>query len=386
MDSIRLIAFYLPQFHPIPENDNWWGKGFTEWVNVAKARPLFKKHYQPHIPADLGFYDLRMPEIRKEQAEMAKQAGIEGFCYWHYWFGNGKRLLELPFNEVLRMGEPDYPFCLCWANHTWSNKTWQKTGRSTSSCILMKQEYLGDEDYTAHFYALLPAFKDPRYMTVDGCPIFMVYDPDALPDMKHFIELWRSLAVKNGLKGIHFVGRTNNASYTEVGQRGTHNYALPRTDNASVFYQAIRDYGFDAVNSVGRMRAEIMCKGVVNHVVKRILSKYLKIDILDTFSQEKINKHLITTEDYAEDVYPTIFPNWDRSPRAGKRATIYTDSTPQAFKNILEKAIESTNNKQSQHKIVFIQAWNEWGEGNHLEPDLKYGTGYLDVIRDLIHF
>lgn len=157
--EVRVIAFYLPQFHPTPENDLWWGKGFTEWTNVGKARPLFRGHYQPKVPADLGYYDLRVPETRKAQAEMAREYGIEGFCYWHYWFGNGRELLDFPFKEVLKSGEPDFPFCLGWANHSWEDKQFNKEGNSK---ILMEQQYPGDTDYTEHFYSLLPAFKDPR--------------------------------------------------------------------------------------------------------------------------------------------------------------------------------------------------------------------------------
>lgn len=169
----RIIALYLPQYHPIPENDEWWGKGFTEWTNVAKAKPLFYGHYQPHIPADLGFYDLRLPEVREQQAQLAREAGIEGFCYYHYWFGNGKQLLERPFNEVLQSGKPDFPFCLCWANHDWTNKTWIKEKSTKRDSMIMKMEY-SFEDHIAHFHALLPAFKDKRYIKVDGKPIFAV--------------------------------------------------------------------------------------------------------------------------------------------------------------------------------------------------------------------
>jgi len=190
----RLIAFYLPQFHPIPENDQWWGPGFTEWTDVAKAKPLFPGHYQPHIPADLGFYDLRVPETRAAQAELARKAGIEGFCYWHYYFA-GKRLLERPFNEVLASGEPDFPFCLGWANHKW-------VGRQG---LLIDQTYPGPADHEAHFYSVLPAFHDRRYIRVKNKPLFLIFYPKGLPDAKAFIDQWQNLAVKNGLEGIHFV-------------------------------------------------------------------------------------------------------------------------------------------------------------------------------------
>ena len=191
----RVIAFYLPQFHPIPENDKWWGKGFTEWTNVAKAKPLFKGHYQPRVPADLGFYDLRLPEIREQQAQMAREAGIEGFCYWHYWFSHDKKLLERPFQEVLESGKADFPFCLGWANHSWTNKSWEAGTRKQEEMTLMQMVYNEDE-YRQHFYDVLPAFKDPRYITVDDKPLFLVWSPVDIPSANTFIELWQ----KNSLR------------------------------------------------------------------------------------------------------------------------------------------------------------------------------------------
>src|SRR5664280_2947039 len=197
----KIIAYYLPQFHPIPENDLWWGKGFTEWTNVGKAKPLYNGHYQPRIPADLGYYDLRVPEVREAQSELAKLYGIEGFCYWHYWFGHGKRLLERPFNEVLKSGKPDFPFCLSWANETWKGFSHGLKNRN----ILIEQLYTGKDDYEAHFYEVLPALKDKRYMSIDGKPVFMIYMPHQLPDPRSFIDLWQNLSVKNGLDGMFFI-------------------------------------------------------------------------------------------------------------------------------------------------------------------------------------
>src|SRR5215468_6799987 len=196
----RLIAFYLPQFHPIPENDEWWGPGFTEWTNVAKAVPMFRGHYQPHIPADLGFYDLRVPETREAQAAMARHFGIEGFCYYHYWFA-GRRILERPFNEVLKSGAPDFPFCLCWANQTWTGIWYGSPNR-----VLIEQTYPGRTDHEAHFRELLPAFTDPRYMCVDGRPIFLIWRPRELPNPAAVLSFWRSLAVRAGLRGLYVCG------------------------------------------------------------------------------------------------------------------------------------------------------------------------------------
>ena len=197
---MRAIAYYLPQYHPIPENDQWWGEDFTEWTNVRKARPLYRGHYQPNVPGDLGYYDLRDKEVRKAQADLAATHGISGFCYWHYWFA-GQRLLERPFNEVLVSGEPDFPFCLGWANESWTG-VWHGNPDMT----LVEQVYPGRADEEKHFRQVEKAFRDPRYITIDGKPVFYIYKPHQIPHCQQFVELWQSLAIKSGLKGVYFIG------------------------------------------------------------------------------------------------------------------------------------------------------------------------------------
>lgn len=380
----RIIAFYLPQFHPIPENDKWWGKGFTEWRNVGLAKPLFKGHYQPKVPSDLGYYDLRIPEIREQQAALAQEAGIEGFCYWHYWFGNGKELLERPFKEVLESGKPDFPFCLGWANHSWSNKTWT-VGRKFSDTMLMEQEYPGEEDYKNHFFSYLKAFKDKRYITVDGKPLFLVFDPLAIKDANLFINTWNKLAKENGLEGFHFVGLTSNFSMKQ--KIGNHSkYSLSRQEiQPSKFYKQVLDLGFDAVNSRGVTLAEMKTKGFISYYFEKFLKIYLKINIIAKFNYKNIIKYLFVEEDKWENVYPTIIPNWDRSPRSGKRAEIWYNTTPDLFYQHIKKALEIISNKEEEHKILFLQSWNEWGEGNYVEPDCKYGHGYLESIKKALN-
>ena len=380
----RIIAFYLPQFHPIPENDKWWGKGFTEWRNVGLAKPLFKGHYQPKVPSDLGYYDLRMPEIREQQAELAKEAGIEGFCYWHYWFGDGKELLERPFKEVLESGKPDFPFCLGWANHSWSNKTWT-VGKKFSDTMLMEQKYPGIEDYKNHFFSYLKAFKDKRYITVDGKPLFLIFAPLDIKDINLFINTWNDLAKENGLKGFHFVGLTSNFSMKQ--KIGNHSkYSLSKQDiQPSRFYQQIFDLGFDAVNSRGITLAEMKAKGFIRYYIEKFLKIYLKVNVITKFDYKDIIKHLFVEEDKWEHVYPTIVPNWDRSPRSGKRAEIWYNTTPELFYQHIKKALEIISCKEDEHKILFLQSWNEWGEGNYVEPDCKYGHGYLESIKKALN-
>ncbi len=381
----RVIALYLPQFHPMELNDKWWGKGFTEWTNVAKAKPLFRGHYQPKIPADLGFYDLRLPEVREAQAAMAKEAGIEGFCYWHYWLGKGKTLLDRPFREVLESGSPDFPFCLGWANHSWTNNLWSKAHAFQQSKTMLEQTYI-KEEYTDHFYDVLPAFKDSRYITVDGRPIFLIYAPLAIPDVKFFISKWQELALKNGLQGIHFVGITHNLQSVkqEPGQKNKLYYAKT-TEPAALRYKQVLDLGFDAINSRGQYRAELIETGHIKKYYITILRRLFNIHILNVFDYRRIIKNLFVEEDKWENVYPTVLPNWDRSPRSGKAACIYHNSTPEAFRQHFKEALKLVEHKKEEHRILFLMSWNEWGEGNYVEPDLKYGHAYLDVIKEELY-
>jgi hypothetical protein len=360
MNKIRPIAFYLPQYHPIPENDRWWGKGFTEWTNVTKAKPLFKGHKQPHYPADLGYYDLRVPEIREQQAELARKAGIEGFCYWHYWFGNGKRLLERPFNEVLQTGKPDFPFCLGWANESWSG-IWH----GAKDKVLINQEYPGVKDYEDHFNALLPAFLDKRYIRVDNKPLFLIYNPTELPDMNKFCELFNTLALKNNLNGIHFVA--NNIKNNNIDW------------NPEMF-------GFDAYttsshNGIIHQRGSQVSKNIIkNKFLRRLHSKSSMP--LYTYKYEEALNYFLYENKLKIDSYPTIIAGWDNSPRCGINALILTDFTPELFRIHLKQVfplVEKTINK-----VVFVKSWNEWAEGNYLEPESEYGTQFLDIFRDEI--
>lgn len=355
------MAFYLPQFHPIPENDQWWGKGFTEWTNVGKARPLFRKHYQPRVPADLGYYDLRLPEVREQQAQMAKEAGIEGFVYWHYWFGNGKTLLERPFQEVLTSGEPDFPFCLGWANHSWENKTWDSACQYQQRQVLIEQLYLGESDYKEHFFYVRKAFNDKRYVKIDDKPVFYIYAPKLVPDMENFISIWRRLAIESGLKGVYFIGQAHR-------------------DNEC---KELLNKGFDGVSRSGVFDVYDNLSGkYVNKLLWHLREKTRFIP-LQKYDYRKIVEGLIKPQyDNIENIYPTILPNFDHSPRSGRRGVILVNSTPALFKKLLHKAIETTMSKESEHRIIFLRSWNEWAEGNYVEPDLRYGLGYLEAIKD----
>lgn len=356
MYLMKIIAFYLPQYHPTPHNNEWWGEGFTEWTNVAKAKPLYPGHYQPKIPADLGFYDLRLPEVREKQVELAREAGVDGFCYYHYWFGGGKEELELPFDEVVRLGKPDFPFCLCWANESWSKKFWNKEGAVTiQSKTLVKQVYLGEDDDRIHFYRLLSAFKDERYMRIDGKLVFMIYKPLEFENLPQTMNLWNKLAQEEGLGGFYFIGYTVN-----VGGELQH----------------LKELGIDAITSCRLNRNTI--KGVawfwrklisvVFHTPRRI-------------SYRKAIEEFKGLEEYADNVFPTLIPNWDHTPRSGINGDLLTHCTPSLFEQHAKNVFEQIKNKPDSKKIVFLKSWNEWGEGNYMEPDLKYGKGFIMALR-----
>lgn len=383
MSKARIIALYLPQFHPIPENDKWWGPGFTEWTNVAKARPLFKGHVQPKLPADLGFYDLRLPETREAQARLARKAGIEGFCYYHYWFG-GKQLLERPFNEVVASGKPDFPFCLCWANHSWSNKTWNRKSNLQANSMLMEQTYPGIEDDTAHFMSLLHAFKDPRYIRVDGKPVFFLYNPWEHTRVKEWIQTWRNLAQEHGLKGLYLVSMCDSTLTFRLNADGTRTRVLPDLESSAELFQSVLDMGFDAVNSFGRRRGEMLATGKYTDIIKTILRK-AGLPAGTTYDYAKTVKGFFAPEDRWENVFPTVMPNWDRSPRATSWDGIYVNATPKKFEEHISRALDLVRDKDPEHRIVILKSWNEWGEGNYVEPDQEFGHGWLDAIKKALN-
>lgn len=356
MSKPRIIAFYLPQFYPTPENDKWWGKGFTEWTNVGRAKPLFHGHYQPKVPADLGYYDLRVPEVRVQQADLAKAAEIEGFMYWHYWF-DGTKLLNMVFEEVVKSGSPNYPFSLCWANHSWYKKTWDPNNKDT---LLIEQTYSGRQDYINHFNYLLPAFKDKRYIKVDNKLLFGIYSPDTIPDIQLFFEIWNELAMYNGLNGFYFVAYEDRPSHQD---------------------KKLRKLGYDSY--IQDFYSDIGAENKYKHLFERACHKVLlKSNVTQTKSYDFYCKSFLKQFCIKNNVHPCILPNYDHSPRSHKKGLILTNSTPIKWGRLCSHVFEKCKNRKHEENFIFIKAWNEWGEGNYLEPDLKYGHGYLDNLKD----
>jgi lipopolysaccharide biosynthesis protein len=353
----RVIGLYLPQFHPIPENDRWWGPGFTEWTNVARARPLFPGHEQPRLPGELGFYDLRLPDTRAAQAELARAHGVEGFCYWHYWFA-GTRLLGRPFDEVLRSGEPDFPFCLGWANQTWSG-IWH----GAPDRVLIAQTYPGRADHEAHFRFLLRAFEDPRYITVAGAPLFLVFQPRELPDVRRVTDLWRELAVRVGLPGLHLVA---------VAQQEAAWDPTP--------------LGFDAIAVSNQTRIAGLPSAHYGAAVRkraRILGARLRGRPL-TYRYEDALRHFLVPEPAGVIRYPCVVPGWDNTPRSGVNGIVLSGATPELFARHVRAAAAQVAGHDAERRLVFVKSWNEWAEGNYLEPDQRWGRAFLEALRDTL--
>ena len=350
----RLIAFYLPQFHPIPENDAWWGKGFTEWHNTAKAKPLFPNHQVPNIPADLGFYDLRVSESREAQAEIAQQYGIEGFCYWHYWFGGGKRLLERPFNEVLRTGKPHFPFCLSWANHTWSG-IWH----GSPDRILIEQVYPGQNDFIAHFYSIINAFQDPRYLKIDGRNVFCIYRPTDLEEPKLFMDTWRELAVRENVPDFYFIAITD------------YPWKIPKDGyDACTTNPPVGMLPYQGISSINDKIEE--------DIYKSMTRKSKPLNLPQIYSYETFVRNAFPKVTKNAAFYPCVVPNWDNTPRSGAGGFVLHGTTPELYAKHLREAVEFVANRDPDQRVVFIKSWNEWAETNYLEPDLKWGRAYLE--------
>jgi hypothetical protein len=334
-NSPTTIAFYLPQFHPIPENDSWYGEGFTEWHNVVQSSPHFPGHYQPHLPKDFGFYDLRVPEIPLLQARAAKAHGIDAFCYYHYWF-EGQRPLRRPIDDVLDHNTPDMPFCLAWANENWS-RHWDASAHE----VLLRQRY-SPEDDEEHGRFLLRALSHPMYLRVDGRPVFFIYRIQALPDPNRTIARWREIWREGGIDDVHVVKIDTHGDFSDPAVFGLDASAQFIPHGTADVVERV----FPAGSSDG--------DAVVNYQ-----------DVADSY----------VAAEHPEWVrYECIVPDWDNSPRRGKgRSFIMHGSTPAKY----EEWLSAVYRRTPDNGLVLINAWNEWAEGAHLEPDLRHGDAYL---------
>ncbi|MGO8674049.1 MAG: glycoside hydrolase family 99-like domain-containing protein [Capsulimonadaceae bacterium] len=345
--AVKAIAFYLPQFHPIPENDTWWGRGFTEWTNVSKAVPQFVGHYQPHLPGELGFYDLRLVEVQERQVELARQHGIHGFCFHHYWFG-GKRLLERPVNQFLAARRIDFPFCLCWANENWSRR-WD----GSESEILIAQRH-SPEDDIAFLQDIERALLDERYIRVDGKPLLLVYDPSLLPEARATTDRWRE-----------YWSRLGHGDLYLVAARTFHNNAAPSA------------HGFDAGVEFPPHRTRLKA---LNPDIRFISPNYDG----QVFRYEDLARHYWSLKYPDFTMFRTVSPGWDNTARKPLTGYIFHGSTPAAYAKWLETAAQQTMQRLPEERLLFINAWNEWAEGAHLEPDRRFGYAYLQATAGVL--
>ncbi|NOR88309.1 MAG: glycosyltransferase, partial [Bacteroidales bacterium] len=353
-DKVRTLAFYLPQFHPIPENDLWWGKGFTEWTNVAEAKPAFPRHYQPHLPADLGFYDLRIPQIQEQQAELAQQYGIHGFCYYYYNF-NGKKLLDLPLNNMLKSEKPDFPFCLCWANENWTRR-WD--GRDEE--VLIKQEHTLESDEN-FIHDILPFLKDKRYIRVNNKLLLLIYRVEKIENPKSTAKKWREI-VKNELGEELYLCTVNNFT-KEIDPK---------------------EFGFDASIQFP-LDFNPSCKYDSSEIEKKYSIESGKLKDYWFYNYDCIADTLIETKNSEYKFFRGAFPSWDNTARRHNSGAVFLNSSPGKYQNFLKKQIDLTKEEQSgDEQLVFINAWNEWAEGAHLEPDMKYGHAWLEATKNAI--
>ena len=364
--SLKALCFYLPQFHPIPENDDWWGPGFTEWTNVARTRPRFHGHHQPQIPADLGFYDLRLEETRIAQATLAAKYGIHGFVYYHYWFG-GKRLLNRPLDEVLSTKKPDFPFCLCWANETWT-RAWDGRERA----ILIKQEYSFD-NHRAHIEWLLTTCRDDRYIKIDGRPLFIIYRPLDIPDLKMMIDLWRSEAKLAGFEGIYLCAARTGFAADE------------KSMQLMSLFDAVVDFQPNARDFPAARDALTWGFGILKKYLPDSLYQVLKTR---GAGNKRINYHdmvqgLVRKPWFNQRTFPCVFPSWDNSARRAT-ATIIQNDEPAHYEQWLRSGVGRVKNYPQNEQFVFINAWNEWAEGCHLEPDTTHGHKFLEATQRVL--
>lgn len=364
--KIRPIAIHLPQYHPFPENDEWWGKGFTEWTNVTKAKPLFENHYQPHLPSDLGFYDLRLEEARMAQELLAKQYGIYGFCYYHYWF-NGKRLMHEPIDRKLKNPKEDLPFMLCWANENWTRR-WDGNDQE----VLIEQKY-SVQDNEDHIDFLLPILMDDRYIKVNNKPVIVIYKPNILPNVQETIKCWREKAKAVGLELYicHMV-----FSYQKDWDQ------LVEGFDAAVDFEPFgirRKSVFKEIQERKRRPQQ----GIIGRV-KNAFTEKKKENNHNTVPYKWMGEHLKHLKDFDFKLYPSLVPGWDNTSRRGTNPTlILENSTPEYFGDWLSKIKADFNPYSEDENFIFINAWNEWAEGNHLEPDQKFGTQYLESVKKL---
>lgn len=370
-NEVKIIAFYLPQFHTFPENDKWWGKGFTEWTNTKKARPLFTGHYQPRCPLNDNYYNLLDDSVKKWQCDLAKKYGIYGFCYYHYWFKDGKKLMEKPLEQMIKNKEIDMPFCLSWANEPWSRR-WD----GSENEIIMPQEYGERKEWKQHFEYLYQFFCDDRYIKIDGRPIFIIYKPELIPNINEMLDYWNELSCKKGLGKIQYIYQHPQFYYMKKKDDSRFAYGIqfePFFSNGDLQYSMLNK----------KHKIKFLLKNV-DVFSRKIRNKiYRKLNKPNIYSYDNIWKRILHNKMTDNKMILGAFVDWDNTARRGINATCYIGATPIKFKRYMQELIKK-DRIENKKGIIFINAWNEWAEGAYLEPDQKYGEQYLKSIKELL--
>lgn len=364
---MKTLAFYLPQFHAIPENDEWWGKGFTEWVNVKKAKPSFPGHNQPEVPTQ-GYYNLLDPQVMRNQAQMAKKYGIDGFCYYHYWF-QGKLLLEKPLENMLKDETVDIPFCFCWANENWT-RTWDGLEKH----VLISQNY--DENWNEmkqHFDYLLPFFKDERYIKHEGKPIIIIYKPFLIQNIEEQIACWNALAQEVGFPGLYW-----GFQYPESFEYSH----IKEAFDFGIEFEPLYSSWESSYLKAGKTRSNKIKYGLT-HPTYLLNVMIRKLPGLPKFMSYRQTWHAILNRKYEQKHMPGAFPAWDNTPRRGRSATVWYGASPKLFSKYLSRHVARVK-KEWKAEYLFINAWNEWAEGAHLEPDEHNGYAYLEAVKKAV--
>ena len=367
---MKIITFYLPQFHTIPENDEWWGEGFTEWVNMKKAQPLYEGHYQPRVPLNNNYYDLSDPETMRWQVSLANKYGVYGWCLYHYWF-NGKLLLEKPVENLLRDKSLNIHYCLSWANEPWTNGWVAEKAK-----VLIAQRYGREKEWKEHFDYLLPFFKDERYIRVDGKPLFVLYKTDIIPDMNEMLDYYQKLAKDAGLKGICF-------AYQALYQ----NHPTMPDDSRfdlNIHYEppyAVRDLTHQKHSFARSVKRKVEC--FLNMHTKINIERLSLTQGLKFFDYDKVWEAILNRKPLSDKCVPGAYVDWDNTPRRPTRGSIHKGASPEKFKKYLSRQIRRA--RDVYHKdMIFMFAWNEWAEGGYIEPDEKFKYGYLEAIKEAL--
>ena len=372
---MKIIPLYLPQFHTIPENDEWWGKGFTEWVNVREAKPLFEGHNQPRVPLNNNYYDLSDIETLKWQCRIAKEYGIYGFCMYHYWF-NGHLLLEKPMEMLLAHPEIDIKYCISWANHDWTD-AWKASNRQPK--VLIAHNFDDEKDWVDHFNYLLPFFKDPRYMTENNKPLMVIYIPNIIRKLKKMLDVWSQMARDNGFDGLTFIYQSAASSFDNSWDHSLFDYGvemnpgyvgLANRQKNSSFFPKLMKYSHE-IKRFLHIRRSLLPQKKITEVSKADYD----------YTWQRILE--LRTISNAPKMIPCAFTDWDNTPRHKERGYLFQGVSPDKFKSYFKQLIDNTKNFYDTD-MIFVFAWNEWAEGGYLEPDEKNGFAFLEALKECL--